>query len=100
MERPVMENQDQIRTREIRSSGIAGGPRETWLRWNCEPTSQSKERGLETLHLRARARALSRPHEHTGAEDLSVPSRAALASRAVAAKPERPRPVGSYAASH
>src|SRR6266849_10987867 len=39
-------------------------------------------------------------HEHTSAADLSVPSRAALASRAVAAKPERPRPVGSNAASH
>src|ERR1700688_5207495 len=34
------------------------------------------------------------------AVDLSVPSRAALASRAVAAQPERTRPLGSHAASH
>ena len=32
--------------------------------------------------------------------DLSVPSRTALASRAVAAQPERPRPLGSHAAPH
>src|SRR5439155_15526007 len=39
-------------------------------------------------------------HEHTGAVDLSVPSGAALASRAVAAQPEWPCPLGSYAAPH
>src|SRR5271167_2942660 len=39
-------------------------------------------------------------HEPTGAVDLSVPSRAALASRAVATKPEWPRTLGSYAAPH
>src|SRR3954452_15871684 len=33
------------RTREIRPSGIIGGPRETWLWWNCEPTSQPKGQG-------------------------------------------------------
>src|SRR5882724_7419476 len=40
---------------------------------------------------------LRRAHEHTGAADFSVPSRMALAPRAVAAQPERPRPLGSYA---
>src|SRR5271167_2737333 len=39
-------------------------------------------------------------HEPTGAVDLSLPSRAALASRAVATKPEWPRALGSYAAPH
>src|ERR1700686_163743 len=34
------------------------------------------------------------------AVDLSVPSGAALASRAVAAQPERSRPLGSHAAPH
>src|SRR5262249_56395461 len=28
-----------------------GGPRETWLRWNCEPTLQSERARMETLHL-------------------------------------------------
>ena len=32
------------RTWEIRPYGIIGGPRETWSRWNCEPTSQPKGR--------------------------------------------------------
>jgi len=32
------------RTREIRPSGIIGGPRKTWSWWNWDPTSQSKER--------------------------------------------------------
>src|SRR5271169_1726283 len=32
------------RTREIRPSGIIGGPRETWPWWKCEPTSQPKGR--------------------------------------------------------
>src|SRR5882724_669692 len=36
--------------------------------------------------------------EPTGAVSLSVPSRAPLASRAFAAQPERPRPVGPHAA--
>src|SRR5216683_1235418 len=39
-------------------------------------------------------------HEPTGAVSLSVPSRAPLASRAVAAQPQRPRSVGSHAAPH
>ena len=39
-------------------------------------------------------------HEPTGAGDVSIPSRLALASLAVAAEPERPRPLGSHAASH
>src|SRR5882762_1704355 len=39
-------------------------------------------------------------HESTGADDFSIPSRLALASLAVAAEPERPRPLGSHAASH
>jgi len=34
------------------------------------------------------------------AVDFSVPSGAALAPRAVAAQPERPRPLGSHAAPH
>ena len=32
------------RTREIRPSGIIGGPRKTWLWRNCEPTSHPKGR--------------------------------------------------------
>jgi len=32
------------RTREIRPSGIIGGPRKTWPWRNCEPTSQPKGR--------------------------------------------------------
>src|SRR5882762_3544149 len=43
---------------------------------------------------------LRRAHEHTGAAALSLPSRVALALRAVAAQPERPRSLGSYAAPH
>jgi len=43
-ERPRGESQGQNRNREIRPSGIVGGPRETWLWWDCEPVSQSKER--------------------------------------------------------
>ncbi len=39
-------------------------------------------------------------HAPTGADDVSVPSRLALASLVVAAEPERPRPLGSHAASH
>jgi len=38
--------------------------------------------------------------QNTYALCLSVPGRAALASRAVAAQPERSRPLGSYAAPH
>src|ERR1043166_9137731 len=38
--------------------------------------------------------------EPTGADDFSVPSRLVLASLAVAAEPERPRPLGPHAASH
>src|SRR6266446_5089416 len=43
---------------------------------------------------------LRRASEPKRAVDFSVPSGAALASRAVAAQPERPRPVGSHAAPH
>jgi len=32
------------RTREIRPSGIIGGPRETWSRWKWDPISQPKGR--------------------------------------------------------
>ena len=39
-------------------------------------------------------------HEQPGAGSFSIPSRTALASRAVAAQPERPRPLGSHAAPH
>src|SRR5437016_5312089 len=39
-------------------------------------------------------------HEPTGAGDVSIPSRLVLASHAFAAEPERPRPLGSHAASH
>src|SRR5205807_9311772 len=45
-------------------------------------------------------RILRCAHQHTGAAGFSVPSRMALAPRAVAAQPERPRPLGSYAAPH
>src|SRR6266853_5087939 len=39
-------------------------------------------------------------HEHLGAVDFSVPNRRALASRAVAAQPDWPGPLGSHAAPH
>src|ERR1017187_2255541 len=39
-------------------------------------------------------------HEPTGAAHIVVPSGTALASRAVAAQSERPRPLGSHAAPH
>src|SRR5712671_1945888 len=39
-------------------------------------------------------------HEPTGVVSLSVPSGTALASRAVAAQPDRPRPLGSHAAPY
>ena len=32
------------RTREIRPSGIIGGPRETWPWWKCDPIPQPKGR--------------------------------------------------------
>lgn len=38
-------SQGQNRTRETRPSGIAGGPREPWPWWNCEPTRQPKGPG-------------------------------------------------------
>ena len=38
-------SQGENRNREIRPSGIVGGPRETWSWWECDPASQSKERG-------------------------------------------------------
>jgi hypothetical protein len=28
-----------------------GGPRKTWLRWNCEPTLQTDRARMVTLHL-------------------------------------------------
>src|SRR5260370_10578229 len=43
---------------------------------------------------------LRRAHEQSGAGFVSIPSRTALASRAVAAQPERSRTLGSYPASH
>src|SRR6202008_2881012 len=43
---------------------------------------------------------LRSPHEPTGVVYLSVPSGAALASRAFAAQPKRPCPVGSHAPPH
>src|ERR1700692_3386274 len=39
-------------------------------------------------------------HEHTGAASVPVPSRRPLAPCADAAQPERPGPLGSYAAPH
>ena len=47
----VCDSQGQNRIREIRPSGIAGGPGETWPRWNCEPTSATERAELETLRL-------------------------------------------------
>src|SRR5580692_11549294 len=43
---------------------------------------------------------LRRAHESQCAVAVSVPGRAALASRAVAAQPERSRPLGTHAAPH
>jgi hypothetical protein len=48
-ERPLGESQGENRNREIRPSGIVGGPRETCLWWDCEPASQSKERARKPL---------------------------------------------------
>ena len=50
--------------------------------------------------VRGHIRYYGVPMNQHGAGDFSVPSWLALASRTVAAQPERPRPLGSYAASH
>jgi hypothetical protein len=50
--------------------------------------------------LQAVVRVLRSAPEPTRAVALSVPSGAALASRAFAAQPKRPRPLGPHAAPH
>src|SRR6266576_6135236 len=48
-----MEDRPRFQTgpREIRPSGIIGGPRETWPGWNCAPTSHTERARIVTLHL-------------------------------------------------
>src|SRR5205814_7844327 len=48
-----MEDRPRFQTgpREIRPSGIIGGPRETWPGWNCAPTSHTEWARMVTLHL-------------------------------------------------
>src|SRR5881396_791651 len=48
-----MEDRPRFQTgpREIRPSGIIGGPRETWPGWNCAPTSHTERARMVTLHL-------------------------------------------------
>src|SRR6266550_5007581 len=48
-----MEDRPRFQTgpREIRPSGIIGGPRETWPGWNCAPTSRTERARMVTLHL-------------------------------------------------
>jgi hypothetical protein len=39
---------------DLRNSAVRdyrGGPRETWLWWNCEPTLQTERARMETLYL-------------------------------------------------
>src|SRR6267143_683707 len=76
--------------------------------WNCIPRKRDcwnlvglRSTNGKGVEKGSRTHSILRcAHEHTGAADFSVPSRMALAPRAVAAQPERPRPVGSYAAPH
>src|SRR5438046_8391466 len=48
-----MEDRPRFQTgpREIRPSGIIGGPRETWPGWNRAPTSHTERARMVTLHL-------------------------------------------------
>src|SRR5437667_9141161 len=48
-----MEDRPRFQTgpREIRPSGIIGGPRETWPGWNCAPSSHTERARMVTLHL-------------------------------------------------
>src|SRR5438128_11198943 len=48
-----MEDRPRFQTgpREIRPSGIIGGPRETWPGWNCAPTSHTEWARMVNLHL-------------------------------------------------
>src|SRR5438270_5450593 len=48
-----MEDRPRFQTgpREIRPSGIIGGPREKWPGWNCAPTSHTERARMVTLHL-------------------------------------------------
>src|SRR6266550_274586 len=48
-----MEDRPRFQTgpREIRPSGIIGGPRETWPGWSCAPTSHTERSRMVTLHL-------------------------------------------------
>ncbi len=48
----------QNRTREIRPSGIAGGPSETWPRVELGTRPATERTGVVTLHLRVRARKI------------------------------------------
>ena len=48
-------SQGQNRTREIRPSGIVGGPRETWLMVELGTHLATERAGLETLYLKVRA---------------------------------------------
>ena len=65
-------SQGQNRTREIRPSGIVGGPRETWLMVELLTHPVIERAGLETLDLKARVpefhpdpdRLPSKPPQH------------------------------------
>ncbi len=63
---------------------IIGGPRETWLWWNCEPTLQTERARMETLYLRP-ARPRSIPIEQTwGLEHNGMSAAAKRSPRKVA----------------
>src|SRR2546430_4870415 len=51
----------QTGPREIRPSGITGGPRKRKPWWDCEPVLQSKEQERKPSPKAGRARALSQP---------------------------------------
>src|SRR2546429_7249763 len=70
-----MEDRPRFQTgpREIRPSGIIGGPRETWPGWNCAPTSHTERARMVTLHLYTGAPELypNNPHLKLGSLGLA-----------------------------
>ncbi len=50
-----VQSRGQNRTREIRPSGIAGGPGETWSMVEMGTHFVTERAGMETLHLQVRA---------------------------------------------
>ena len=71
-----MEDRPRFQTgpREIRPSGIIGGPREKWPGWNCAPTSHTERARMVTLHLYTGAPELY-PNNKTPVNSPCMPRR-------------------------